>query len=132
MTRRILLAGAAFPLALMAAGEDAARKDAEKWLALVDNGRYRDAYKSASRHSRSQATAEEWEAQIRVLHEAVGAPRQRTFSSAKPSRSLPGAPDGEYMILEFSTAFEKKEKAVETLMMSRESGAWKAAGYFIH
>ncbi len=130
MTRRSLLA--ALPLPLLAAGEESARKDAEKWLTLVDNARYRDAYKAASRHSRSQATAEEWEAQIRALHEAAGAPRQRTFSSAKATRSLPGAPDGEYMILEFSTAFEKKEKAVETLMMSRESGSWKAAGYFIH
>ncbi len=125
-----MLALAASPL-LLAQPEAAARAAAEKWLALLDQGKYRDAYKQASQHSRAQATAEEWESQIRAMRDAAGALGSRNFSSAKATKSMAGAPDGEYMVLEFSTAFANKAKAVETVMMSREGGNWKAAGYFI-
>lgn len=116
---------------LLAQSEDAARNAAEKWLALIDQGKYKDAYKQGSQHVRAQATVEEWEPQIRAMREAAGEKQQRTFTSAKATRSMAGAPDGEYMVLEFAAAFARKAKAAETVMMSREGDAWKNAGYFI-
>ena len=130
-TRRVWLGFAAAAPLVFAQGDDAVRKAADKWLALVDAAKYKDAYKQASQHTRAQASAEEWEPQIRAMREAAGAMKERDFTNAKPTKSMAGAPDGEYMLLEFSTAFANKAKAVETLMMSREGGTWKAAGYFI-
>ena len=115
----------------MAQTEDAARKAAEKWLALVDQGQYKDAYKQSSRHGRAQASVEEWEPQIRAMRDAAGEMQQRNFTSAKAAKSMAGAPDGEYIVLEYATAFAKKANGVETLMMSREGGNWKAAAYSI-
>lgn len=131
-TRRAWLgfAAATAPL-LLGQGEDAARKDAEKWLGLIDQAKYKDAYKASSQHVRAQVTAEEWEQQIRMMRDAAGTLQMRTFASAKPTRTMAGAPDGDYMVLEYNTAFAKKAKAVETVMLSREGNAWKAAGYFI-
>lgn len=130
-TRRVWLGIAAgFPL-LCADGEVAARNAGEKWLALLDQGKVREAWTQASEAHRPEITAEEWEAQIRKLREAAGQMQNRKFSSARPTRTMAGAPDGEYMVLEYSTAFAKKAKAVETLMMSREGGNWKAASYHI-
>ncbi len=130
-TRRVWLGIAAgFPL-LCADGEEAARKAGETWLSLLDQGKYRDAWNQASEHGRVEVTAEEWEGQIRAMREAAGQMQNRKFSIARATRTMAGAPDGEYMVLEYSTAFAKKAKAVETLMMSREGGNWKAAGYHI-
>jgi len=131
MTRRTCFALAAAAPLLVAQAEDAARKAAEKWLAFIDQAKYKDAYKQSSQHGRAQATVEEWEPQIRAMREAAGDMQQRNFTSAKATKSMAGAPDGDYMVLEYSTAFAKKAKAVETLMLSREGGNWKAAGYFI-
>ena len=46
--------------------------------------------------------------------------------------SLPGAPDGKYTVVTFSTTFEKKEAAIETLTFVLDKDkTWKAAGYFV-
>lgn len=131
MTRRTLFAFAALPL-VAAEAEDAARKAAAKWLALIDQGKFKDAWKQASQHHRPQITAADWESQIRSMCAAAGPLRERNFTAARNSRTLPGAPDGDYTILEFSTAFEKKSKALEIVVLSREGNNWKAAGYSIH
>jgi hypothetical protein len=131
MTRRAWLGFAASAPSLLAQGEDGARKAADKWLALLDAAKYPEAWKQASKHHRLQISQEEWHNQLRAMREAAGALKTRAFVSGKASKTHPGAPDGEFMILEFSTAFEKKPKAVEIIVMSREGG-WKVAGYSIH
>ena len=46
--------------------------------------------------------------------------------------SLPGAPDGEYVVMEFTTAFTNKKSAIETITpMLDEDGQWRVAGYYI-
>ncbi len=132
MTRRSCFTLAAAAPFAFAQSEDAARKAAEKWLALIDQGKYKDAYKQSSQHMRAQATVDEWEPQISAMREGAGAMQSRNFTSAKATKSMAGAPDGDYMVLEYGSAFAKKTKAVETVMVSREGGAWKAAGYYIH
>ncbi|MBI2689019.1 MAG: DUF4019 domain-containing protein [Acidobacteria bacterium] len=132
MTRRTFLAVAAAAPLLSADGEDAARKSGEKWLALLDQAKYKDAWKQASQHQRPQISADEWESQIRAMRTAAGALQQRGYQSAKPSKTLAGAPDGDYLILEYATTFANKPKAVEVVVMSKEPGGWKAAGYSIH
>jgi hypothetical protein len=122
MTRRTALLLGFAPL-LLAQAPEAARKAADKWLALLDAGNYKEAYKQSARQIRDNATADEWSAQMHSVRDAAGAVGQRTLSSAKPA--------GDNMVFEFATAFANKPKAVETLMMSREGGSWKAGGYFI-
>ena len=51
---------------------------------------------------------------------------------AKPATELPGAPDGEYVVFQFSTAFEHKRAAVETVTpMMDADGQWRVSGYFV-
>jgi hypothetical protein len=45
--------------------------------------------------------------------------------------SLPGAPDGSYVVIELSTSFEKKAEAIETVTPMLEEGVWRVSGYFI-
>ena len=45
---------------------------------------------------------------------------------------LPGAPDGEYLIIQFATSFEHKQSAVETVTPMRDrEGTWRVSGYYI-
>ncbi|HEY5894810.1 MAG TPA: DUF4019 domain-containing protein, partial [Chthoniobacterales bacterium] len=56
----------------------------------------------------------------------------RKLKSAKYTKTLPGAPDGEYVILQFNTTFANKKEAVETVTpMLAQDGKWKVSGYFI-
>jgi len=54
-------------------------------------------------------------------------------SDHKGSKSfVPGAPDGEYVVLRFETSFENKAKAIETVTPMREKdGTWRVSGYYI-
>jgi hypothetical protein len=46
--------------------------------------------------------------------------------------SLPGAPDGEYVVIQFDTSFVNKKAAVETVTpMMDKNGVWRASGYYI-
>ena len=51
---------------------------------------------------------------------------------ARFTRSLPGAPDGDYVLLQNDARFQNKAAAIETVTMSREAdGVWRVVGYFI-
>ena len=46
--------------------------------------------------------------------------------------SLPGAPDGDYVVIQFDTSFENKKTAVETITpMLDKDGVWRVSGYYI-
>ena len=56
----------------------------------------------------------------------------RELASKQYATELPGAPDGEYVIIQFATSFENKKTAVETITpMLAPGGSWKVSGYFI-
>jgi hypothetical protein len=46
--------------------------------------------------------------------------------------TLPGAPDGEYVVIQYQTAFQNKKSAIETVTpMLDKDGHWRVAGYYI-
>ena len=56
----------------------------------------------------------------------------RALKSETRAAELPGAPDGEYAVLQFESTFEKKKNAIETVTPMRDvDGSWRIAGYFI-
>jgi hypothetical protein len=56
----------------------------------------------------------------------------RKLKSAKYTTTLPGAPDGEYVVIQFDSSFEHKQSAVETITpMLDKDGKWRVSGYFI-
>jgi hypothetical protein len=43
-----------------------------------------------------------------------------------------GAPDGEYVVIQYDTKFDNKAAAVETVTVARgKDGVWRVAGYYI-
>ncbi|BBO76064.1 hypothetical protein DSCW_34810 [Desulfosarcina widdelii] len=54
------------------------------------------------------------------------------MKSSSYTASLPGAPDGEYAVIQFESLFEKKKSGIETVTpMMDKDGMWRASGYTI-
>ena len=64
--------------------------------------------------------------------EPFGANTTRELTSSRYRTTLPGAPDGEYVVIQFKSSFEKKKSAVETITpMLDDGGTWRVSGYFM-
>jgi opacity protein-like surface antigen len=105
---------------------------AKSWLALVDAGTYGPSWDAAASMFKSTVTKVDWERMAASARGPFGKLRSRELTSSKAVTSLPGAPDGHYVVIQFKTAFEHKAQAVETVTVVLEKdGIWRVTGYFI-
>lgn len=110
----------------------AATAAAEGWLGQVDTGKYAESWQGASTLFRGAVTEPKWVESLHGVRTPLGELVSRQLKSAQLSTSLPGAPDGHYVVMQFATRFEHKQAAVETVTcMQEKDGRWKAAGYYI-
>lgn len=109
-----------------------ARSAAITWLALTDNGKYSESWDNAATLFQASISRPEWEKLIKEVRAPLGANKSRSVKSSTFTRTLPGAPDGEYVVIQFDSQFENKAAAIETVTPMRDKdGAWKVSGYFI-
>ncbi len=112
--------------------EETAQKSAEQWLALVDAGKYAESWKTAAAYFQTAVSQDQWEHVIVAVRKPLGDLVSRKLKSAQYTKSLPGVPDGEYVVLQFDTSFANKKEAVETVTpMLDKDGKWKVSGYYI-
>jgi hypothetical protein len=101
----------------------------EAWLALVDSGQYAESWGEAASFFKAAVDSPNWERQVAGVRGPLGKMQSRVVKSAT---SVPGAPDGEYVIFQFDTSFEHKTGAVETVTpMKDKDGRWRVSGYYI-
>jgi hypothetical protein len=109
-----------------------ASAEALRWLSGIDAGECDQSWKDAAGFFQKSITAEAWNEALTKFRKPLGAVKSRKLLDAKSAKSLPGVPDGEYVIMQFETVFAAKAEAVETVtFMLEKDGSWKAAGYFI-
>ena len=109
-----------------------AQAAAGAWLGKIDAGDYAASWKDASSYFQGAVPENSWVASLTGVRAPLGKKSSRKLKSADAMKSVPGAPDGSYVVMQFDTSFEKKASAVETVTFVEEKdGAWKAAGYFI-
>lgn len=114
------------------ANQQAAIAAAESWLKLTDSNAYGDAWEAASEYLKEAVTKEAFEQALTGVRKPLGEVKSRKLTRATYKTSLPGAPDGEYYVIQFDTSMAHKEAAAETITPTKtESGAWKVSGYYI-
>jgi hypothetical protein len=114
------------------AQKSAAQKSAEQWLTLVDAGNFAESWKTAAGFFQTAVSQDQWEHSIVAARAPLGNLVSRRLKSAHFTKSLPGTPDGEYVVLLFDTSFANKQAAVETITpMLAADGSWKVSGYYI-
>lgn len=105
---------------------------AQHWLAGIDAGNYAQSWKDAAMFFQKAITEAAWSDALTKVRQPLGALKSRKLLSAQNANSLPGAPDGAYVVMQFDTSFAAKEEAVETVtFMLEKDGTWRAVGYFI-
>lgn len=111
---------------------DQAKRAAQQWLALADAGQYAASWTEAAAPLQKAVSQTDWEHALQSLRGAGGAQTTRELSSATFSKTLPGAPEGAYVVLQYSSKFGADKDAVETVVpMLEQDGRWRVSGYFI-
>ena len=105
---------------------------AEAWLGAVDKGEYGVSWDQSAGVFQAAVPKANWDQTMTAMRRPLGDVISRSVQSAKYATSLPGAPDGEYVVIQFTTAFSNKESAIETVTPMKDSdGVWRVSGYFI-
>ena len=105
---------------------------ANRWLVLSDAGDGAASWEQAAPSFRAAVSKAAWSDALRHARQPFGALRARRVLSSEFKSSLPGAPDGEYVVIRYDTEFEHKAHAVETVIPARDQdGSWKVSSYFV-
>jgi hypothetical protein len=111
---------------------DAGVEAATAWLKLIDDGNYAASWQDASSYFRSQIPEDKWVDTIGNLRKLLGGLAGRELASAQAVTTLPGAPDGNYLVVQFRSSFTSKHSAIETvIMLLAKNGQYTVAGYFV-
>ena len=114
------------------AAEKSATTAAQAWLGQIDAGNYGRSWKEASSYFQGAVTETKWTEALNGARKPLGKLVSRKLGKAQSATSLPGAPDGNYVVMQFDTSFSNKKSAVETVtFVQATDGKWKAAGYYI-
>lgn len=102
------------------------------WLALTDQGQYEQSWTDAAALFRAAVSQSDWIRSLSAARSPLGQVQSRKVASATFSRTLPGAPDGQYVVFQFDASFERKVAGIETVTaMLDTDGIWRVAGYYI-
>jgi len=105
---------------------------AENYLIMIDTGQYGQSWDISSSFFKSQVPKETWVRQISTVRPQFGNIVKRTIKSAQYVTQLPGAPDGEYVVIQYDSSYEKKKNGLETVTpMLDKDGTWRVSGYYI-
>jgi hypothetical protein len=110
----------------------AASESAKQWLALVDAGNYAASWDAASSLFKNHVSKEDWAKMVSAVRTPLGKVVSRKLKSADYTTSVPGGPDGQYVVIQYDSSFENKKSATETVTpMLDKDGRWRVSGYFI-
>ena len=103
---------------------------AERWIKLIDGGEYSQSRSSASATFRNALTESRWKEIISSARGTAGRNLGREIASREYVTGLPGAPEGEYVIIKYRSSFENRKRAIEVVTVMRDpDGKWRGAGY---
>jgi hypothetical protein len=103
-----------------------------KWLAEIDKEKYLESWKNAADYFKNAVTIEQWVQSLQTVRKPLGKRISRELKNSTYQTSLPGAPDGQYVVIQFETSFENKKSAIETVTpMMEKDGQWRVSGYYI-
>jgi len=112
--------------------EAAALSAAYGWLKQVDEGNYAGSWQEAAEYFRNTVAKVKWVDGLKAARMPLGKLVSRTVKNTTYATSLPGAPDGKYVVIQFSTSFDNKKQAIETVTpMLDKDGVWRVSGYYI-
>lgn len=112
--------------------EKLAIEAAEPWLALIDQGQYARSWETAAEQLKDNVERRDFVKKLSGSRKLFGDVISRTLESKQYLTSVPGAPDGQYVLLQYKTSFTNKKLATETITpMLEKDKKWRVSGYYI-
>jgi len=112
--------------------EKVAQQAAESWLQLVDSAKYDECWDEAASSFKNAVSKEDWKAAVQAARGPLGKNKTRKLKEANYTKSPEGAPDGEYVVIQYESSFEKQDQVTESITpMLDKDGKWRVSGYFI-
>jgi hypothetical protein len=109
-----------------------AQEAAIAWLALTDSSNYGESWNQAAELFKKSISRENWEKALTSVRTPLGEVKSRSVKSSKFTTSLPSAPPGQYVVVQFTTSFAAGPERIETVTPMRDpDGKWRVSGYFI-
>jgi len=128
----ISLATALPAIAAASKPELAAQPAAQEWFALVDGGSLAESWDKMAATFKKEISKRKWKSTIAELRKPLGKLGSRKLKSAEYTKELPGAPEGEYVVARFETAFERKPAAIETVtLLLGQDLIWRVSSYAV-
>jgi len=113
------------------ADESAYTGAALHWLKMVDAGQYEQSWEQAAPYFRQKVNSTEWQELVSGVRAPLGTLVKRELRGARAYTSLPGAPAGQYQVIEFLAHYQLKPEAIETVTVRKLPQGWYVVGYFI-
>jgi len=132
-----LLAAASVPPAPAQTSPDAATlgaatQAAEVWLALVDGRSYGQSWEAAAPLLQEAVTKAAWTETVTQVRGPLEPFGPRTLLGAQLRTSLPKAPPGSYVVLQYRTRVSQGREVIETVVpMLQPDGSWRVSGYHV-
>jgi len=117
--------------ASLPADDRAAAAAAQNWIKLIDESAWQESWVESASYFQSAVTADQWTTTASSVREPLGAVVMRKVETIERRGELPGAPAGDYQIVQFGTDFAETKARAETVILVSEAGEWKVVGYFI-
>lgn len=127
----ILMTIVAGPTLRAQSPEDAAQAAAESWVKLVDAGNYGSSWEEAASGFKAAVTQARWTEAVAGARAPFGAVTARKVATRQATDQLLGAPAGKYVMLQFTTAFEKGAATEIVALTLDDERGWRVAGYFV-
>jgi transcriptional regulator with XRE-family HTH domain len=111
---------------------DMALQQGMNWLQLVDDEQYALSWDESGPIFKTSVTQTKWIEAMQLVRQPLGIVKSRELAMAQAPTTLPGLPEGDYLIITFSTAFDGNTSvSTETLSMVKVNDEYRAIGYFI-
>lgn len=106
---------------------------AKEYVEGLDKGDYAQSWSKGDKLFQKTISQREWESALGISRKPLGKVKTRTLKDQRPAWDPNGLPKGPYMVIEYSTSFEKAPKSVELVTLRKDAdGNWRVLTYQVN
>jgi hypothetical protein len=102
---------------------------AQNWLTEIDAGEYEKSYSEGCTAFHNKVSQDQWITVLKALRPSIGTVISRKLISQNYKPDGFEGLNGECMVNMYATTFSKLGPTLEVVVLKREDGTWRGAGY---
>ena len=103
--------------------------ESRNWLALIDADKAGQAWDGAGAQLKASVSRAKWIDGIRGIRKPYGRLVSREMEKVARTHTIPGAPEGDYAIVQFDSVFANGKHATEMVTWTLNETSWRVSGY---